>query len=78
VQTPRPRRADVVGGFEVLFDVELNRLDGDWSADHTGNAVLEQSDRGLRRTGKTLAVAPWPVKDLGAGTLDAVRRATGS
>lgn len=72
------KETDVIGAFEVLFDVELNRLDADWAADNQGDAVLEQSELGLRRTGKTLAVAPCPAKDLPAKTLDGVRRATGA
>lgn len=68
---------DVIGGFEVLFDVDLERLAGDWSSDDWGAEVLGGQAGGLRRTGKTQAVTPWPVKDMPAATLAAVTAAVG-
>lgn len=49
---------------EILFDVDVPRAEGHWADDNWGEAILEHSEWGLYRTGKTNEVRPWPREQM--------------
>lgn len=66
--------ADRFGRYEVLFDVDLSRFEGQWGSDSYGEDVLGDPSQGLHRTGKNLRVAPWAAKSLRPQTVDNLRQ----
>jgi len=48
----------------ILFDVDVLRAEGDWADDDWGQAILEQSEWGLYRVGKTKEVRAWPREQM--------------
>jgi hypothetical protein len=67
---PSIERVRVVGarpsetGAEILFDVDNVRTVGRWDDDDFGSIVLEDSEWGLHRIGRTREVGGWPASKL--------------
>ena len=74
--TPDSKPAHTLGGFEVLFDAQLYRVGPNWDDDEYRHQVLGGHPHGLRRTGTTRTVNPWPTADLPAETVADLRQVT--